>query len=124
MITAHIGTQKYKTNINLGNHTLTADEPISLGGEDLGPDPFSLFLASLGACISITMRMYADRKEWDLQGVTVELTLERGAEESVVRHKIITEGNLDEKQLKRLEVIAGKCPVSKMVQGNVRVEGH
>jgi len=123
MITATIASQNYKTTIDLGRHTIIADEPLALGGEDLGPDPFSLFLASIGACISITLRMYADRKEWDLKGVRVELTLERGSDEAVVRHKLTTQGNLDGKQLKRLEAIAGKCPVSKMVTGTVRVEG-
>ena len=122
MITAEISKEHYKTEIDLGAHKLIVDEPRSIGGTDLGPDPSSLFLASVGACVAITLRMYADRKEWDLEGVKVELSLERGDDETVIKRRLITKGNLDEKQLKRLQAIAGKCPVSKMVTGNVRIE--
>ncbi len=121
MVSTEIGQDHYKTVINLGSHQIIADEPASLGGTDLGPDPNSLLLASVGACVAITLRMYADRKEWDLQGVKVELNLRRGDTETIIERRLITSGDLDETQLARLQKIASKCPVSKMITGNVRI---
>jgi putative redox protein len=108
------------------DHTLITDEPIEAGGEDAGPDPYTLLLAALGSCISMTTKLYAKRKGWPLERVTVRLRQERihgkdcvectNAAEGFVHHiqrAVTFEGNLDEEQHARLQEIAHKCPVHK-----------
>ena len=85
-----------------------------------------MLLSSLGACTAITLRMYADRKQWDLQKVHVYLNMEKvmeGTEEiTKIYTKLEFEGNLDEEQIKRLKIISEKCPVHKTLVGKVVVE--
>jgi putative redox protein len=108
------------------NHTLITDEPVEAGGEDAGPDPYTLLLAALGSCISMTTKLYAKRKGWPLERVTVRLRQERihgkdcvectnAAEGYVhrIQRTVTFEGNLDEEQRARLQEIAHKCPVHK-----------
>ena len=71
--TATIRTDRYHTELQAGRHALAADEPTNHGGADTGPPPFGLLLSGLGACTAITLRMYADRKGWPLEGVDVQL---------------------------------------------------
>jgi putative redox protein len=71
--TATIGTDRYHVDLQAGQHALAADEPADGGGADTGPSPFGLLLSGLGACTAITLRMYADRKQWPLEGVDVQL---------------------------------------------------
>ena len=71
--TATIGTDRYHVDLEAGRHVLAADEPADHGGADTGPPPFGLLLSGLGACTAITLRMYADRKQWPLEGVDVQL---------------------------------------------------
>jgi putative redox protein len=66
-----------RTEVEAGGHTLVADEPESLGGTDEGPTPYDYFLAALGGCTAMTLRMYADRKGWPLESVTVRLSQDR-----------------------------------------------
>jgi len=123
--TVEIGREPYTTSITTGNHTVTADEPGDLGGADKGPDPYGLLLSSLGACKAITVRMYADRKGWDLERVRLGLAHSRpegrgGPERIDV--SISFEGDLDDDQRAKLKEIAGKCPVEKTITGELAVE--
>src|SRR3546814_13342008 len=77
--TARIGKDRYRTEIDVGPHHLVADEPPALGGQAVGPAPYDLLLAGLGACTAITLRMYADRKGWPLESVEGGLRLTGGA---------------------------------------------
>lgn len=116
-----------KNEVRYGpGQTFTTDEPIGAGGEDAGPDPYTLLLAALGSCISMTTRLYAKRKGWPLERVIVRLRQQRihaadcqecASETEGFVHRIqrsVTfEGNLSDEQHKRLQEIAHKCPVHK-----------
>ncbi|MHA6769426.1 OsmC family protein [Sphingobium ummariense] len=108
--TAHIGKDRYRTQIEVGGHVLAADEPAALGGQGAGPAPYDLLLASLGACTAITLRMYADRKEWPLESLDVALRLTGGEERRIERTLTIV--GLDEAQKARLAEVAERTPVT------------
>ncbi len=111
-ITASIGKAHYRMDITTATNAIVADEPLELGGGDLGFTPDELLAASLGACTSATLRMYADRKGWDnLTGVEVTVTFNRGNDRSFFNRNIVLEGELTEEQRTRLLEIANKCPV-------------
>lgn len=114
MAKAHIasGGPQWATAVTTGNHSLTADEPVALGGADAGPAPYDLLLASLGACTAITLRMYAARKEWPLEEVTIDLAHYKEDERSKITRKIWLEGDLDDTQRARLADIAERTPVT------------
>lgn len=105
-------------------HSLTTDEPVAAGGEDAGPDPYTLVLGALGSCISMTVTLYARRKAWPVDRVTVRLRQQRihgkdcaECEEKPegfvhrIERSVTVEGNLTEEQQARLQEIAHKCPV-------------
>jgi len=112
----------YATQLVIGHHHLVADEPVDLGGGDTGPAPDELVLGALGACTAITLRMYAERKKWPLEGVEVELGFdERGKEKNVIRRTLHLRGPLDDEQRQRLLQIANACPVHRILTGQVEV---
>lgn len=125
------GTGRFTNAITDGRHELIADEPTALGGEDRGPTPYELLLSALGACTSITLRMYADRKGWPLEHVSVELSHEKihadDCEECEtdkgrvdrIKVEVDIRGPLDEEQRARLLDIAHKCPVHRTLQSEV-----
>jgi putative redox protein len=112
----------YATQLVAGGHHLVADEPADLGGADSGPTPDELVLAALGACTSITLRMYAERKKWPLEGVEVALDFaERDAGRAVIRRRIELQGPLEPDQRERLLQVANACPVHKLLTGSVEI---
>ena len=121
---ATIGRQKYKTEIQAGNHIIMADEPEGLGGGNLGFTPTQLLESSLAACTAMTIRMYADRKGWDLETVEVKVGFKRNMSTGEVTFKkeIRLLGNLDNEQLEKLKGMGSKCPIEKMLTGNILVE--
>lgn len=110
--TATIGRDRYLTQIEMSGHPLTADEPPRNGGQDKGPAPYDLLLAGLGACTAITLRMYADRKEWPLESVAVELRLVQGEKGALHIERRLKPVGLDAGQQQRLAEIAEKTPVT------------
>jgi putative redox protein len=120
--TATIGTDRYHVDLQAGQHALAADEPADGGGADTGPSPFGLLLSGLGACTAITLRMYADRKQWPLEGVDVQLayTVKDRATRWIDR-QITLRGPLENDQRARLAEIAEKTPVTRAVRAGTEI---
>lgn len=125
--------KKFTREILTSHHRLISDEPIAMGGADLGLNPYELLLAALGSCTSMTLRMYANHKQIDLQDIQVELHHDRihandcaGCDEHPQQIDVITRvirlnGNLDKKQRTRLLEIANACPVHKTLNNKIRI---
>jgi len=114
---------KYGVQVAAGHHRLTADEPASQGGGDTGPSPYELLLASLGACTSITLRMYAGRKEWDLGKITVGLRFTRDADRNErIDRRMSFSKPLSAEQKARLVEIAGKTPVTRTLAHGLPID--
>ena len=122
-VTAHIDKAQYKTVIKSANHTLISDEPESAGGMDLGFAPDELLASSLAACTCITLRMYANRKEWNLTDVKVEVTFAKDPIENktTIKRDIALFGNLNDEQKARLLIIADKCPMHKLLTNPIEI---
>jgi uncharacterized OsmC-like protein/fermentation-respiration switch protein FrsA (DUF1100 family) len=124
---------KFQQSVSIGPHRLLADEPLAAGGDDTGPGPYDFVLAGLGACTSMTMRLYADRKSLPLERTTVTLQHSRIYAEDCAECEtkagmldqidlaIAMEGNLDPEQRKRLMEIADKCPVHRTLTSEIRI---
>lgn len=123
---ATIGKQKYKTELQVNNHIIIADEPVEVGGQDLGFTPSELLQSSLASCSAMTIRMYADRKEWDLEKVEIEVGFKRNISTGEVTFKkeIKLFGNLTEDQQEKLLEMGSKCPIEKMIKGTILVESE
>ena len=117
------GDSGYRQRVLAGSHELAADEPISVGGTDAGPNPYDYLLAALGTCTNMTLRMYADRKKWPLEGVETKLRhskihakdcedcTSQSGKIDILEKEIEVRGPLSEEQRERLLEIAGRCPV-------------
>jgi uncharacterized OsmC-like protein/pimeloyl-ACP methyl ester carboxylesterase len=123
----------FRTEIQARHHALIADEPVAVGGEDLGPTPYDLIAAALGACTTMTLRMYADRKKWPLEEVVARLRHARVHAEDEERcetdeprldhleREVTLVGPLDDAQRARLLEIADRCPVHRTLSAGVRI---
>lgn len=132
-VVAYIGKDRYQTHINASGHSIVADEPLSVGGSNLGPTPYDLLNASLGACTAMTLRMYADHKKWPLDGVKVVLEHNKvhandcaecetkDKKIDLINRELVLEGPLDEKQKNRLLEIADRCPVHRTLHNEIKV---
>lgn len=131
VIVQEAGTGLYTEEIIVGNHQLKADEPVQFGGNDLGPGPYDLLLAALGACTAMTIRSYANLKKIPLDKVIVKLDHQKVYAEDCVNCEnekakidqidrfIELKGNLTEEQRKKLLEIADKCPVHKTLTSKI-----
>jgi putative redox protein len=120
--------------ISIRDHQLIADEPVADGGTDTGPNPYELLLAALGACTAMTVRLYAKRKGWPLEGVEVSLSHERVHVEDCancetrdvyldkITKQLTFAGPLDTSQRLRLAEIAERCPVQRTLQREIVIE--
>ena len=120
-IEGSIGTQKYLCTISWRNGTLLMDEPEVVGGQNIGPDPFSTFLASLAGCTLSTLRMYIDRKGWDIPEIFISLNLTQTTDGDLVTtisRDISFSSTVSADIKERLLVIADKCPVSKILKNH------
>jgi len=113
---------KFGQKVSIGPHEIPADEPREEGGDDTGPEPHELLLAALGACSSMTVKLYADRKGWPLRSVEVRLTGQRGEAGYRIERSLRLEGDLTDEQKARLVEIAEKCPVARTLNGTIAIE--
>ena len=131
VIVTSLGNLKNEVQYGAG-HKLITDEPSTAGGEDAGPDPYTLVLGALGSCISMTVTLYAKRKSWPLERVVVRLRQQRihaaDCQECTrttegyahrIERSVTFEGNLSEEQRSRLQEIAHKCPVHKLLSSEI-----
>jgi putative redox protein len=122
------GESGYAQRITTAAHQLTSDEPEKRGGTNTGASPFELMLASLGACTSITLRMYSERKQWNLGSIQVSLRLLKDGDDQRIERKILIGGTIDSDQQAKLLEIADKTPVTKALAPGVSIqtslEGH
>lgn len=133
-VVATLGAEDgFTTAMKVGNHFMTADEPVSFGGNDYGPSPYELVSAGLSACTVMTLQMYAKRKGWELENVEVHTSYGKSHAEDcqdcnndsakldTFNREITLSGILDEKQRSRLLQIADKCPVHKTLHNTVQI---
>ncbi len=125
---AEIGKDHYSTEIRAGNHTIKSDEPVELGGEDKGMNPNELLLASLGSCTAITLRMYADRKEWPVDRILVDLKMDivkgNQAQTTYIKKHITILGNITEEQKQRMLQIADSCPLHRIMTNPIVISSN
>jgi len=126
VVVSENGLGRYQQAVHAGQHALIADEPVSVGGADAGPAPFDFIMSGLGACTSMTLRMYAERKELPLKRISVALRHDKIEVDGVMRdriHRDITlEGNLSDEQRQRLLEIANKCPVHRALSQSIQLD--
>lgn len=130
----HHGNENFKTVMTAGSHELIADEPKDAGGTNKGPDPYDYLLMSLGSCTAITLKMYADRKEWSVDDIYVELRHskdhasdcehcdENSAKIDWIEKEIIVKGDLSPEQLDKLLEISEKCPVNRTLKNDIEMK--
>jgi putative redox protein len=113
--------EKFTHDVKAGDHSLTVDEPVDAGGDDLGPSPQELLAASLASCTAVTMEMYARRKGWDTNGLAVDCNYTPAERGCPTKFDLVLKlpAHLDEEQIERLQVIAAKCPVHRTLEGEV-----
>ena len=133
-VTARTGRKGYQTEIVANGHRLIADEPMAVGGADTGPTPYDYLVAALGACTSMTLRMYADRKQWPLESIVVRLKHQKIHTEDcqqcetksgkidLIDREIELEGPLDGEQRQKLLEIADRCPVHRTLHSEIIVK--
>jgi putative redox protein len=115
-------TGKLQQQITIGRHLLTADVDTQLGGENAGPTPHEYLAAALGACTSMTMRMYAQRKNWPADGTRVTINLKEEGGVANFFREIRFPAALSQEQKDRLLEIAEKCPVHKTLLGKIEIQ--
>jgi len=133
LVVARTEPAGYRTEIIANGHALVADEPVAVGGTNTGPSPYELLSAALGACTTMTLRMYADRKQWPLEDVEARVrhakmhcvdcgdTENKTSRIDTFSRELVLEGALDDEQKGRLLEIADRCPVHRTLHSEVRI---
>jgi len=121
-IKATIGSEHYKTTVRSETNLLIADEQIDKGGTGEGFDPHELLSASLASCTSMTLRMYADKKQWDVSEINVSININSSSSQlTSIDREIELKGNLSQEQKDRLLQIANLCPIHKILSNPIQI---
>jgi putative redox protein len=122
-VKAVIGQTDFKTDVFTETNSIISDEPLDNGGQDRGFNPYELLASSLASCTCATLKMYLNRKDWEVKEIIVEVTLERDKENNItnLNRKIAFEGNLTDEQQQRLLGIANACPVHKILTNPIQI---
>ncbi|MCI9845102.1 OsmC family protein [Flavobacterium pectinovorum] len=124
-LSAKIDTRLYRTEItSASENIIIADEPQEMGGKNLGFSPSELLASSLASCTLITLRMYINRKQWNVSEINIKIDFERDLEQkvSLFTRKIEITGEIDEAQKQRLEIIANSCPIHKTLTNSIEIK--
>lgn len=124
MVTAVIGREEYRTEVTSNEHTLVGDERTEAGGKNLGPGPGEFLMISLATCTAITLRMYANRKQWPVEKIKVQVGMEAIQKTTVFTRTIFIEGAVDDAQRARLLQIANACPIHKTLTNPIEIKTH
>lgn len=126
-VTGSIRTQKYLRTINWRNGQFVMDEPENINGQDLGSDPYTILLASLAGCTLSTLRMYINRKGWDIPEINTSLNLSQTINselETIISRDISFANTVNNETKKGLLIIAEKCPVSKILKNKITIKAQ
>ena len=121
MVTAIIGQDHFRTELITSGKTVIADEPEELGGTNAGPAPGEFLMISLASCTAITLRMYADRKQWNVSKIKVEVASEKMDNKTFFKREILIEGDIEDDQRQRLLQIANACPVHRVLTNPIEI---
>lgn len=124
-ISAKIDTRLYRTEVkSASENVLISDEPQELGGKNLGLNPTELLAASLASCTVITLRMYINRKQWEVSEINIKIDFDRDSDRNVslFTRKIEVIGKIDDTQRQRLETIANSCPIHKVLTHSIEIK--
>ncbi|MCA4893679.1 MAG: OsmC family protein [Cytophagales bacterium] len=122
MVSAIIVTDHFRTEITVGGKMVIADEPEELDGTNQGPAPGEFLLISLASCTAITLRMYADRKNWPIEKIIVEVNFEKVDNKTIFKRELQLVGDLTDEQKARLLQIANACPVHKTLTNPIEIQ--
>lgn len=130
----HVGATALLADVRAGRHTFFVDEPVEVGGQDKGPTPYDMLLSALGTCTAITLRVYANQKQWPLEAIEIRLRHQRVHEQDCehseepgymldeVHKEVRFLGPLSDAQRQRLQLVSEKCPVQKTLNsGTLRI---
>jgi putative redox protein len=121
IVSATIGMDPYHTTLSNGVHVIYSDEPTEAGGKDIGPSPQDFLRMSLASCTAITLRMYANRKELNIEKITVEIRTESVDNKTIFHRNVVLKGTITNEQRDRLLKIANACPVHKILTNPIEV---
>jgi len=124
-LSAKIDTRLYRTEItSASGNIVIADEPQEAGGKNLGFSPSELLASALASCTLITLRMYINRKQWNVSEIDIKIDLEKDSEQniSLFNRKIEITGEIDESQRQKLHVIADRCPIHKTLTNTIKIQ--
>ncbi len=113
-------SEDYQVRSNVRDHVILSDEPAEVGGMDKGPKPTELLLTALGSCIGMTLRMYAQRKSWDIGEIVINLEMFEDNNGTTILKRISFMNEITEEQRKRLLDISNRCPVAKILSNPVQ----
>jgi putative redox protein len=123
-VKATIGDIAYATTIDYQSGSFISDEPINYGGKNLGPSPMHLLASSLASCTAITLKMYSSRHQWIFEDIQVDVALDFQNEQFKFIRSIIFNGTISDEYLNRLLNIANRCPVHKLLAGNIEINSR